>query len=254
VETRKIIAEKQISSTTVEKDSDYGPTRAYFTEMGIDTAKIMPLVLGTLHRDVYRMTPQERLATRLVTRVTTGHTLLPAAPAADTASAAPEAAAPAAPAIPAAPQTAEGPQAAPSATATPPLPVAVQQATDVRHIAAMADLSASLAVLRPPPEDVIELFIRLKSASGARVRPAQYKADIQFSNGKRLTAGATGEDMIDPLYATLAREDYCALRRAGNLLLKVTLTRTDLTGWPRWLQFDLARISGDAEFAAKHCK
>src|SRR5262249_40343692 len=55
VETRQLVAEQQISSTTVEADPNYGAARAYFTEMGVDTAKIMPLVLGTPHQDVHRM-------------------------------------------------------------------------------------------------------------------------------------------------------------------------------------------------------
>ena len=78
VETRQLVGEQQLSSTTFEKDPNYAPARAYFTEMGIDSAKIMPLLLGTPHQDVHRMTPEERRATRLATRVAAGHALLPA--------------------------------------------------------------------------------------------------------------------------------------------------------------------------------
>ena len=108
-------------------------------------------------------------------------------------------------------------------------------------------------MLRPPPEDVLELYFHLKSASGGPVRAAQYTAEIQLSNGKKLTASSTGEETIDPLYATLAREDYCALRGTGDLSLKVALTNTALPGSPRRLLFDVAKVNGDAEFAAKHC-
>jgi hypothetical protein len=117
----------------------------------------------------------------------------------------------------------------------------------------LRNLSASLFVLHPPPEDVIELYFRFKSEPGAPVRPAQYTAEIQLSNGKKLTAASTGEEMIDPLYATLAREEYCALRAAGDLSLKVALTNTNLPRWSRRMLFDVAKVNGDAEFAAKHC-
>jgi hypothetical protein len=123
-----------------------------------------------------------------------------------------------------------------------------------QNAAALSDVSSGLIALHPPAGDAIELYFRLKSASGARVRPAQYTAEIHLANGKKLTAGATGEEMIDPLYAPLGRDDYCALRGAGDLSLKVALTSTALPGRPRWMLFDVAKINGDAEFAAKHCK
>jgi hypothetical protein len=85
------------------------------------------------------------------------------------------------------------------------------------------------------------------------VRPSQYMADIQLANGKKLIVSSTGEDVIDPLYATLAREDYCALRAAGTLSLKVVLTSFNMPGLRQQLQFDAAKADGDAEFAAKHC-
>jgi hypothetical protein len=108
VKTRQLITERQLSSTTFEKDPNYGPTRAYFTEMGIDTAKIMPLLLGTPHQNVHRMTPEERRETRVVTRVAAGHALLPAATA-GAVSDLTEAAASAAPAVSTMPPVVAGP-------------------------------------------------------------------------------------------------------------------------------------------------
>jgi hypothetical protein len=242
VETRRLIAERQVSSSTVEKDPDYAPARAYFTEMGIDTAEIMPLIMSARHQDVHRMTAEERRATRLVTRVAAGHALLPGA-ASGTARGPFEAA----PAVPALPQALAG-AGDPTFVMVKPVPAAAQD------IAALSNVSASVMILRPPPQDVLELYFRLKSASGESLRPAQYTAEIQLSNGRKLTASSTGEDMIDPLYATLAREDYCALRGAGDLSLKITLKNTARPGPPRRLLFDLARVNGDADFAAKHCK
>ena len=66
--------------------------------------------------------------------------------------------------------------------------------------------------------------------SGESVRPTQYTADIQLSNGKKLTAGSTGEDMIDPLYATLARDEFCALRGAGDTAWPLAFTFLGFVG------------------------
>ncbi len=260
VETRDVISEKQVSSTTYETDPHYAPVRAYFTEMGIDTAKIMPLVLGTPHQDVHRMTPEERRATRVVTRVAAGHALLPAITA-GAASAPNAAAAPAASAVAAAPPPLPGSAASVVPAVPPTLPGSAAPAVvtvktvpvGAQAMAALSNVSGGVIVLRPPPADVLELYFRFKSASGAPLRPSQYMADIQLATGKRLTVSSTGEDTVDPLYATLTREDYCALRAAGNLSLKLALTNFNMPGWRQQLQFDATKAEGDAEFAAKHC-
>ena len=76
VEHREVIAEKELSRATVETASNYGPVRTYFTAMGINTAAIVPLLLGTPNTSIHRMTPDERRATRIVTRVAAGDVLL----------------------------------------------------------------------------------------------------------------------------------------------------------------------------------
>src|SRR5262245_56580576 len=244
VEKRELVGEQQLSSNTYERDPNYASTRAYFKEMGVDTAKIMPLLLGTRHQDVHRMTADERLATGLVTRVAAGHALLPGAAAAggarDTAVSDPTGAAAAS--VPAAP-----PAWSTAGATTTPLPVAAQ------NTATQPTVSAGLLVLHRSSDDMLELYLRLKPVPGGSVRPTHYTADIQLSNGRKLTAASTGEDVIDPLYATLARDEFCALRGAGGLSLKVMLTHTDLPSWRRPMLFDVTRVNGDSEFASKHC-
>src|SRR6185295_19145517 len=44
--SRELISEKLLSSTTVQKEVNDASVRAYFTEMGIDAAAIMPLEIG----------------------------------------------------------------------------------------------------------------------------------------------------------------------------------------------------------------
>src|SRR5262245_25819162 len=147
VEKRELVGEQQLSSNTYERDPNYASTRAYFKEMGVDTAKIMPLLLGTRHQDVHRMTADERLATGLVTRVAAGHALLPGAAAAGAASSAAAGAAssaaasgpteaPAPPVVPAAP-----PAWSTAGATTTSLPMAAQ------NKAALPAVSAGLMVL-----------------------------------------------------------------------------------------------------------
>jgi hypothetical protein len=254
VEKRELVGEQQLSSNTYERDPNYASTRAYFTEMGIDSGKIMPLLLSTRHQDVHRMTADQRLATRLVTRVAAGHALLPGAAAAGSTSggaasggaASDPTGTAAPPVVPAAPPAWS--TAGASASTTPAsLPMAAQ------NTAPLPAVSAGLVVLHRSSDDTLELYFRLKSTSDGSVRPTQYTADIQLSNGKKLTAGSTGEDLIDPLYATLARDEFCALRGAGGLSLKVMLAHTYLPGWRRPMLFDVSRVNGDTEFATKHC-
>jgi hypothetical protein len=116
-------------------------------------------------------------------------------------------------------------------------------------------ISASLILLHPPAGDTIELYLRLKSLQGAAMRTAQYTAAIQLADGKTLTANGTGDGEADPLYATLPNAEYCALHGKGDLSLKVTLINAAVPVSPQRLAFafDLAKISGAAAFAAKHC-
>src|SRR5262249_41245039 len=156
VEKRELVGEQQVASNTYEKDPNYASTRAYFTEMGIDTAKVMPLLLSTRHQDVHRMTPDERIGTRLVTRVAAGHALLPgaAAAAAPAAANAPTGAA-APPVVPAAPP-AWSTAGASASTTTTSLPMAVQNTT------ALPTVSAGLVVLHRSSDDLFEFYFRLK--------------------------------------------------------------------------------------------
>jgi hypothetical protein len=211
VEQRRLIAEKQLSSTTVEKDPDYAPVRAYFTEMGVNTAAIMPLLLGTSHRDIHRMTADERRATRLVTRVATGDTLLQSARAADPK-----------------PESAE------------PIPVA------------LPSVAAEMVMYYPPGGDTVDLFVRLKPASGP-LRPAQFTADVALAEGRKLSARSTGEGLADPLYVAFALEDFCALRRGGDLSMKVALTSDARPGMTLHISADLAKTKAAADYAAKRC-
>jgi hypothetical protein len=218
--SRQLISEKPLSTETVETNPNYAPVKAYFTEMGIDAATIMPLLIKTPHQDIYRMTPDERRLTRLVTRVATGDDLLPAAAPAK----APEGAE-------------EKPQPAASQSALPP-----------------ASVSAELLLFYPPGGDAIDIYIRLKSWD-APLRADRYSADIQFANGKKLTARSTGGGLTDPLYVALADAEFCALRRAGDLSVKIALNSTSgvaVTGLRR-LVADFGKFNGVAEFAAKHC-
>src|SRR5437764_13828639 len=85
----------------------------------------------------------------------------------------------------------------PTIVMTKPVPAGAQK------LAVLADVSASLLVLNPPRGDVIELYLRLKSASSVPARPERYTAEIQLANGKKLTARSTRDDAIHPLYTAL---------------------------------------------------
>ena len=216
--SRQLISERPLSSTTVEKDANYAPVRAYFTEMGIDTAAIMPLLVATPRTNLHRMTSEERRTTRLVTRVGTGTDLLPVA---------------------------VGPAAAEDA-GTKPI-AATSQA-----IVAPSRVSADLMLFYPPVGDMIDIYIRLKSTD-PRARPDKFSAEIQFAGGKRVTARSTGGGAADPLYATLANDEFCALRRSGDLSVKIALSAAAPPGPPQYFALDLTKTRGFAEFSAKHC-
>jgi hypothetical protein len=218
VEQRKLIAEKQLSSTTVEKDPDYAPVRAYFTEMGINTAAIMPLLLSASHNDIHRMTPDERRATRLVTRAAAGDALLP------TASRTPEVKL----------------DNAEHAGASPPETTAVSKVV------------ADLLLLYPPGGDTVDIFVRVR-ALDLSLPALQYTADLAFARGWKLTARSTGDGAADPLYAELANQQFCMLHRAGDLSIKVSLESAARPGRHLQMAADMAKAPGAAEFAAKHC-
>jgi hypothetical protein len=216
VEQRKLVAEKLLSSTTIEKDPNYAPVRTYFTEMGINTAVIMPLLLGTPRKDIHRMTPNERGTTRLVTRVAAGDGLL---------------------------QTALRP-----ADSKLDMPIAASWRGD----APLSKVVAELMLFYPPGGDTVDIFVRVKP-SDVPLRTAQFIADVQFADGRKLTARSTGDDAADPLYAALATQEFCALRSAGDLSMKVSLDNAARPGSPLQMTADLANINGAAQFAARHC-
>jgi hypothetical protein len=156
------------------------PVRTYYTAMGIDTAALMPLLLGTPHTGIHRMTPEERRTTRIVTRFAPGDELLQTA-------------------------TLNAPSAA-----------------DGQAAAAAPKLTTEVTPVYPPSGEAIELFIRVKAADPPSPA-AHFAADITFAGGKKLIAASTGERPADPLYAALATEDFCVLRRVGNLSMRIAI-------------------------------
>jgi hypothetical protein len=217
VEQRKLIAEKQLSSTTVEKDPDYAPVRAYFTDMGINTAAIMPLLLSASHNDIHRMTPDERRATRLVTRAAAGDALWPTGL-----------------------RTTEAKLDAEQAAASSPDPAAVSQVV------------ADVMLLYPPGGDTVDIFIRVR-ALDVSLPTMQYTADLAFARGWKLTARSTGDGAADPLYAALANQQFCMLHRAGDLSIKISIESAARPGRRIQMAADMTKAPGAAEFAAKHC-
>ncbi len=217
-EQRKLIAEKQLSSTTVERDPNYAPVRAYFTEMGINTAAIMPLLLSTPHNDIHRMTPDERRTTRLVTRVATGEELLRTA----------------------------------AAAAGPKVETVGAAAAGSPDPSAVSKVYAELTLFYPPGGETVDIFVRV-TPSGVPVRTAEFTAALELAGGKTLTAHSTGARPADPFYAALANEDFCALHRAGDLSMKVSVDSPARPGRPLQMAADLAKFAGTAEFAAKRC-
>jgi len=111
---------------------------------------------------------------------------------------------------------------------------------------------AELTLLYPPGADMIEIYIQLRS-SRPQFRTDQFVADIQLTNGARVVARNISGGGADPLYAALTHDDLCALRRSGDLSLKVALRATEHPDPPRMLAFDLAKSLGFAEYAAKRC-
>jgi hypothetical protein len=211
--SRKLVSEKLLSSTTVQKEADYAAVRAYFTEMGIDTATIMPLVMATPHTSIRWTTPEERRTTRLVTRVGNGGGLVP---------------------IP-----------RPDAATTDP--AALQDSVDPDTV------SADVMLVYPPDGDITHIYLRLKSPD-PQLRTDQLSAELQFADGKQVTAGSTGGSPDDPLFATLANTRLCALRRAGDLSVKITLNDTADASPLKRFALDLAKSRSFADFAAKRCK
>ena len=218
VEHRQLIAEKEVNRKTVEGDPDYAPVRTYYNEMGINTAALMPLLLSTLHTGVHRMTPEERRTTRIVTRVAAGDERL------QTASLE----------VDRKPDT-----AAPAATNEPGAAAPLKLVTEVRPV-------------YPSSGEAIELFIRVK-ASDPPAPGAHYAADIVFAGGKTLIATSTGDRPADPLYAALATEDFCVLRRAGNLAMRISIRDAAHPERPVQIAADLGRDPLTARFASLHC-
>jgi hypothetical protein len=218
VEQRKLIAEKQLSSTTVEQNPDYAPVRAYFTDMGIDTVAIMPLLLSASHSDIHRLTPDERRATRLVTRAAAGDVLLPTA----------------------------------ARAAEVKLDAAEQGAASPPDAAAVSKVDADLMLVYPPGGEAVEIFIRIRPSDVASPT-MQYTADLGFARGWKLAARSTGDGAADPLYAVLSDQQFCMLRRAGDLSVKISLASPARPGQQLQMTADLAKFTGTPEFAAKHC-
>ncbi len=218
VEHREVIAEKEVSRTTVEREPNYAPVRAYYAEMGIDTAVLMPLLLGTPHTGIHRMTPEERRTTRIVTRFAPGDELLPTA----------------SPGVDGKPDSAALAAAVGQAAAAPPT------------------LVTQVMPVYPPSGEAVEFFIRVKPADGP-APPARFAADIVFAGGRKLIAAATGDRPDDPLYAALATEDFCVLRRVGNLAMRISIRDAARPQRPVLINADLARDPLSGRFASLHC-
>ena len=218
VEHRELIAEKEVNRKTVEGDPDYAPVRAYFGQMGIDTAAIMPLLLGTPHTGIHRMTPEERRRTRIVTRFAAGDELL---------------------------QTA-------SVELDGKPDAAVPSAVDAAGAAASFKLVAEVRPVYPPSGEAIEIFIRVK-ASDPPAPGAHYAVDIAFAGGKNLVATRTGERPADPLYAALATEDFCVMRRVGNLAMRISIRDAARPERPVLIAADLGRDPLTARLASLYC-
>jgi hypothetical protein len=214
--SRELVSEKLLSSTTVEKEADYAAVRTYFTEMGIDTAMIMPLVMATPHTAIRWTTAEERRTMRLVTRVGNGGELLP---------------------IP-------RPAAAASTTSDR---ATWEDSVDPDSV------SADVMLVYPPDGDMTHVYLRLKSPD-PQLRPDQLSADIQLADGKQVTAGSTGSGPDDPLFATLPNAGLCALRRAGDVSVQITLNVIADGGPLKRFALDLAKSRSFADFAAKRCK
>jgi hypothetical protein len=218
VEHRELIAEKEVNRKTVEGDPDYAPVRAYFGQMGINTAAIMPLLLGTPHTGIHRMTPEERRTTRIVTRFAAGDELL---------------------------QTA-------SLQVDGKLDTAAPAAADGASAAVPLKLVTEVRTVYPPSGEAIEIFVRVK-ASDPPSPAARYAADIAFAGGKKLIATSTGERPADPLYAALATEDFCVLRRVGNLAMRISIRDAARSERPVQIGADLSRDPLTARFASLYC-
>jgi hypothetical protein len=216
VDHREAIAEKELPRTRIENEPNYGPVRTYYTAMGIDTAALMPLLLSTPYTGIHRLTPEERRTTRIVTRFAPGDELL---------------------------QTASLP-----ADAKPDAP----SAAGGQAAAAAPKLTTEVTPVYPPSGEAIELFIRVKAVDPPS--PAvHFAADITFAGGKKLIAASTGERPADPLYVALATEDFCVLRRVGNLSMRISIRDAARPERPVQIAADLARDPRSAQFAGLHC-
>jgi len=164
------------------------------------------------------MTPEDRRTTRIVTRFAAGDELLQTARL-----------------------EAEGKPdtAAPSAADAPADAAPLKLVTEVRPV-------------YPPSGEAVELFIRVK-ASDPPSPGAHYTADIVFAGGKKLIATSTGDRPADPLYAALATEDFCVLRRAGNLSMRISIRDAARPERPVLIAADLGRDSLSARFASLYC-
>ena len=199
------------------KDPDYAPARAYFTEMGINTAAIMPLLLSASHNDIHRMTPDERRSTRLVTRVAAGDALLPTAARATEAKL----------------DTAEQP--APS-----PPGVGCRFQGGGRPDGALSARRGHGRHFHPGA--IIGCVVAHGAVHGRPCVCPRLETDRPQHRRRRQIRSM-------PRSPT---EQFCALHRAGDLSMKVSLESAARPGRSLQMAGDLAKAPGAAEFAAKH--
>jgi hypothetical protein len=218
IDHREVVVEPAPSRTRTENVPSYGPVRTYYTAMGIDTAALMPLLLGTPYTGIHRMTPEERRSTRIVTRFAAGDELL---------------------------QTANL-----AADVKPEAPAA--GAADGQAPAGPPKVAADVMAVYPPSGEVVELFIRVKPAETTSP-PARFAADVVLAGAKKLIAASTGDRPADPLYVAIATEDFCVLRRMGNLSMRISIRDVARPEKPVLMGADLARDPASAQFAGLHC-
>jgi hypothetical protein len=125
-------------------------------------------------------------------------------------------------------------------------------AADAPSATASLKLVAEVRPVYPPSGEAVELFIRVK-ASDPPSPAARYAADIVFAGGKKLIATSTGDRPADPLYAALATEDFCVLRRVGDLSMWISIRDAARPERLVLIEADLGRDPLSARFASMHC-
>jgi len=227
--SRKLISEKTVSSSIVEKDAtdaNYRPIRAYFAEMGIDTAAIMPLLLATPHTSIHWMTLQERKDTKVTTLVGVGTDMLPLpAPASVRAA---------------------GTQGAPLTGA---ITVRESLLDKTGKPGEPADFS-----LKPVASTPLLVEIDITPVHQTATGPvAKQLGKIQLTNGHELSVFNRTGGNSDPLMTTIGMREFCGLGRSGRFYVNVAVRGDQDAAFPPMAVIDMAKANGFAAFVANQC-